>query len=255
MSLLLLLLVGRDGGPSLGTDAEGAGRLVKLVEHAAADRLEPPPLGVFQVVGDRERAQVAERIRGRLEAVGDVASARPERRGRGRGARGPDRAARVAQQGRPLVAGRGGAVGRDECERLARREVVELGGAHELLLVLAGEPRESRCERGADQPVGEAQGDARRELRREIVAAHCPRPLAPERARRRGEREAVLLDEGAHDHRLVERRGRARRGVGLEEQPLLRNGARGALEHHGHECGPSRAPAREALESVHDLVG
>lgn len=61
LHLLLLLLVGRDGGLVLGTDAEGSGRLVKLVENAAADRLEPPPLGVFQVVGDRERAEIAER--------------------------------------------------------------------------------------------------------------------------------------------------------------------------------------------------
>lgn len=132
---------------------------------------------------------------------------------------------------------------------------MELGRAHEILLVLAGEPRESGGERGAELAVSEAQRDARREPRREIVAARRPRPLAPERARRRGEREAVLLDEGADDHRLIERRGRAGRRVGLEEQALLRNGAQSGLEHHGHERGPSGAPALEALEPVHDLVG
>lgn len=134
------------------------------------------------------------------------------------------------------------------CHRQAGR-LVRGAAQHGAPPVVAASP--VRCRIVADSTKNKS--------RRSLTSAGNPGPCAtssvPSSARTRDEASRVLLHQRADHSGFVERRRGARRRVRRQQQPLvLRDRAR-TLEHHRHQRASTLPPLRQALESVHDLVG
>lgn len=234
-------------------DAEDARRLAELVVDADEPRFEAAALRGGEPLGELERCEVSERVIDRVEPLDEVSRPGAERRERRARAERRELSAGVLEQGLALAVVSGRAPGGDEREDLARLELGPLGGECERVLLVVRQGSERERDRGADRPVAEARREARREPRRERVTLGDPARTLLEHARRAGERELVLLDERAHDRRLVQRPRRAGRGVRLEEAPLELGSRARRIDQDRYELGAGDPQTVESLEPIHDL--
>lgn len=162
---------------------------------------------------------------------------------------------RIAEQGLAGEGiGGGGAVGDDERLSLAGAQGVALDGVGQPPLFRGAEAGEEVGHADRESSVVDPCGQFGGELAGQGKTALDPAAAAAEQAGDGGDREPVVVRQGAHDPRLVHGAGGLRRRVGFEE-PRLAHRPRGILDHRGDVRPPIAGPPRQALEAVDDLVG
>lgn len=165
------------------------------------------------------------------------------------------RCTRVGEQARSLVASVEQTVGGDQRNRLAHRQRVLEDGSNQEVLMLRGQRQQRKCHRRLD-PARRHFGLAlRREVPCQQEALRDPLGLAAKQSGHGALRQAVLLDERAHDASLVDHRQRPRRRIGGQDQSFGVGGAAHGLDDGGDRIHARRMPALEAFEAIDDLEG
>lgn len=223
--------------------------MVKAGDGSGMEGLEASALGRGEVVGEREGCEV-------VEGAADVLQAALELDGAGRdGCRAglwAQAAERVAQQ-QAAVGLVGAAEELDQPQRLARGQAVALGAVEDLVLILVAKLAECARERRADGAPGELELDGRGEAGPERQPGLDPARLVPQQASDGRGGQPVLVGERPDDPRFIEGGHGARRGVGLEQEPLVLGPHGRALDDDGHGGRALLTPAVQALEAVEDL--
>jgi hypothetical protein len=241
---------GGRGSRRLGS-AQNGGRPAELVEHGAMDGFEPTALGGAEVIRDAEARQLRECQAKTVQRPLEGGCPRRDRRtlvllGRQVPERIREQMAAIGLVSDPVCG--------HQAERPVCGDLVPVDGREQILLILGRERHERAGERRADGAVGELVLGFRGKPRAQRQTALHPVALASEQMREAPGRQLVLVHERADHARLVQRGQRARRGVGAKEQALVRHRRLRRLDHYRHQVVPLLVPAREALESVEDLV-
>jgi hypothetical protein len=232
---------------------KGAGQPDDLSGEPPPAGLQDPALGVGEA-GEVEGQELLEGVLGLVEAGLEV----PRRGAQGRGGRlaGTGQGApRVAQE--RLAGGR--VVGRtapggEPRLGLPRAQAVARDGLGQARLLPTRQRRQGGGRGGGEPPVIDAPGQLRGEPAAEGQAPLHPAPAAAQELGDPGERQVVVVGQGADHAGLVHGTQRAPRGVGLEQAGLAHD-AGGVLDDHRHVGVAVAGPARQALEAVEDLVG
>jgi hypothetical protein len=219
--------------------------------HAALFGLQTPALGIGEPLGGKsEVGELFEGAADACEALRQMCGHRTHKRG---ARRRTQQRQRRTEQGRALLVVRAVAPGAHQGQGLARGEPESLDGVRQVLLGL-------RAERG--QGIGHARphaalvhpsGHRRREaLGQEQPLVH-PGDTTAQEPRDGRRAHAVVVPQRVHHPRLVHGGHRPPRGVGPKQRPLDLVGVACLLDDRGHQLGPRRSPAGQALEAVEDL--
>lgn len=236
------------GGHAL--DAEGTGRLAKLVASSTQVGLQPTSLARREPFArELEVRQLAQRDADPLQALGE-----PGGQGTQHGPRrqGTHVGERRGEQRTPLALVLGPSVGRDQGQGLAPGESVLLGGHQERLLGRAMQPAQRQGQGHTDLPAIDARARLRGEPGGQQLARGDPGAALSQQLGDRLGPIAVLDAQRMDQARLVHDRERPRGSIGLEQLSPRLGAAGGLLDQHRDVGRTRRSPARQALVSVED---
>jgi hypothetical protein len=196
---------------------------LQVIEDTGVQRLEAATLGRRQVVGQGEGGELCERAAEAMELGFQV-------HGPGRDRRSLRGHLSYRLEGRPQklapVGGVSGPEGVEQHLRLASVEPMAVYGAEDGVLLVLAERAQTVGEGGADRPAREVLGGDGGEAAANGLATLDPRALVAQKPGHLPLCHPLVVEQGADDAGLIERRGGAGRGVAGEQQALVLGGGR-----------------------------